>query len=367
MDNISTAYNRRNSRSIGIGGIFVGGDAPIAVQSMTNTPAHDITATTEQIKQLEAAGCDIVRAALPDRETLPLFGAAKGAGVKIPIVADIHFSYKLAIEAAYAGADKIRINPGNIGDADRVKQVAEACRINGIPIRVGVNSGSLEREMLEKYGSPTPEALAESALNQAKQLERFDFNNIVIAIKSSDVRTMVATNRLLSQMCDYPLHLGVTEAGGGESGLIKNSAGIGALLCGGIGDTIRLSLSDAPISEVRAGRKLLKALGLDERPGVDIISCPTCGRTRIDIIALSRELEQRCAEMKLSRKIKVAVMGCAVNGPGEAREADIGIAGGDGEALLFRRGEIIRKLPENGVIECLIKEIEEYDNGQELP
>lgn len=353
-------YNdyRRKSRKIKIGSLCIGGDAPIAVQSMTNTPSGDYDATLNQMRELEKAGCDIVRMAVPDMEAVSVLSRLKESGIGIPIVADIHFNYRLAVESVYAGADKIRINPGNIGGDERIRAVVDACSKKDIPIRVGVNSGSLAKDILAKYGSPTPEALAESAMNNVRLLERFDFDNIVVAIKSSCVQYMVRANEIIADKCDYPIHLGVTEAGTAHMGLIKSCAGIGGMLCRGIGDTIRISLTASPVQEIKEGKALLKALGISEKPSVQVISCPTCGRTKIDIIGLAKELEDRLEDFEaVDSPITVAVMGCAVNGPGEAREADIGIAGGNGEALLFKRGEIIRKVPENAVIDTLIEEI----------
>ena len=277
------------------------------------------------------------------------------SAVKIPVVADIHFDYRLALASADAGADKIRINPGNIGDMDRVKQVADKCRSKNIPIRIGVNSGSLEKELLLKYGSPTPEALVESALNHARLLERFDFENIVISIKSSDVRRMIKSYRLASEKCNYPLHLGVTEAGTERMGLIKSAVGIGSLLCDGIGETIRVSLTDDPIKEIEAAKDILKCIG--KRKGVQFVSCPTCGRTKINLVKVANEVEK--AVKNIDKDIKVAVMGCVVNGPGEAREADIGIAGGDGCAVIFKKGEVLRKIKEEDIVSELLKEISE--------
>ena len=340
------------SRKIAVGNKYIGGGSPITVQSMLNRRSDDFDGNVAQAVELERAGCDIIRVAVPDMSTVKLIERLKEA-VGVPIVADIHFDWRLAMESASAGADKIRINPGNIGSDDRIKAVADCCREKGVPIRVGVNSGSLERELLVKYGSPTPEALAESALRSIATLRRFDFEDIVVAIKSSDVRTMVKACRLLSQQTDCPLHLGVTEAGGAEMGMIKSAAGIGALLLDGIGDTIRVSLTAEPVLEVKAGIDILKALGL--RRGATIVSCPTCGRTRIGLIPLAKRVEEAIADIKAP--IKVAVMGCAVNGPGEAREADIGIAGGDGCAVLFKKGEIVRKAPEEEIFGILMAEI----------
>lgn len=354
-------YNeyRRASRKIKVGGIYVGGDAPIPVQSMTNTKSDDFDSTYAQIKALEMAGCDIVRMAVPDMESVKTVARLKESDISIPLVADIHFDYRLAVECAAAGIDKIRINPGNIGGDDRIKAVVDACRVRDIPIRIGVNSGSLHKKLLAKYGAPTPEALAESAMENVKLLEKFDFNNIIIAIKSSRPMNMIRANRILAASCDYPIHLGVTEAGTLHTGMIKSSVGIGSLLCDGIGDTIRVTLTDDPLVEVREGKALLSALGLNDGKCINIISCPTCGRTNIDIIGLSKKLESLVAEGAISseKPITVAVMGCVVNGPGESREADIGIAGGNGEGLLFRHGEIIRRVAEGDIIDALRDEI----------
>lgn len=329
----------------------------IYVQSMLNTPSYDIEASVRQAKRLEEAGCDIIRAAIPDEKALELIPAIKKE-VSVPLVADIHFDYRLALKSAELGIDKIRINPGNIGGQDRVKAVAEICRQKNIPIRIGVNSGSLEREILAKYGAPTAEALVESALGHAALLEQCDFDDIVISIKSSDVKTMIDAYRLLAQKCEYPLHLGVTEAGTARMGLIKSAVGIGSLLCDGIGETIRVSLTADPVEEVYAAKDILKAVG--KGSGVKLVSCPTCGRTRIDLISLAQKVE--AAIKDIDKDITVAVMGCVVNGPGEAREADIGIAGGDGCAVLFKKGEVIRKIPEDKILEELIAEIKAVEN-----
>ena len=332
----------------------IGGGAPVTVQSMLNIPASDIEGSVRQAKELEAAGCQIIRAAVPDMEAVKLIAALKEA-VSVPIVADIHFNYKLALESVAAGVAKIRINPGNIGDDSRVKAVADACRAKNIPIRIGVNSGSLEKHILEKYGHPTAQALCDSALYHASLLEKFDFDDIVLSMKSSDVNTMVQAYRLAAQRCDYPLHLGVTEAGTRRMGIIKSAVGIGALLVDGIGDTIRVSLTDNPVEEVYAAKDILKSLGMGEK-GVRFVSCPTCGRTKIDLIGLANQVETMVQAYPLN--IKVAVMGCAVNGPGEAREADLGIAGGIGEGLLMRHGEIIRKMPEGELLDALRQELD---------
>jgi (E)-4-hydroxy-3-methylbut-2-enyl-diphosphate synthase len=349
-----TSSAKRKSRTVFAGSLPIGGESKISVQSMLNVPAEDIEGSVKQAVALEQAGCDIIRAAIPNMEAVKLIPAIKNV-VKIPLVADIHFDYRLALESVAAGIDKIRINPGNIGSDDRVKAVADACRLHHIPIRIGVNSGSLEKEILAKYGSPTPQALCESALYHASLLERFDFNDIVLSIKSSSVDTMIEAYELAAQQCDYPLHLGVTEAGTERMGLIKSAIGIGSLLQRGIGDTIRVSLTADPVKEVAAGFDILKALGFYKQ-GVQLVSCPTCGRTKIDLIKIANEVEQRLASCK--KPLTVAVMGCAVNGPGEAREADIGIAGGDGVGLLFKKGQIIRKMPENELIDALMDEID---------
>lgn len=352
-------YNeyRRKTKKIAVGKLHIGGDSPIAVQSMTNVSSSDYDALYSQMRALEDAGCDIIRMTVPDDDAVRNLYKLKCSDINMPIVADIHFSYRLAIESVNAGADKIRINPGNIGGEDRVKAVIDACSPRNIPIRIGVNGGSLEKELLQKYGSPTSEALYESAMSHIKILEKYDFSNIIVAIKSSDVRSMVGAVRLIADRCDYPIHLGVTEAGTEKYGIIKSSAGIGGLLCDGIGDTIRVSLTDDPVKEVKQGRAILRALGIDNGNYINIVSCPTCGRTKIDLIALASELEILLEDVKVNRPITVAVMGCAVNGPGEAREADIGIAGGVGEALLFKHGEIIKKIPEDQVIRVLLDEI----------
>lgn len=336
------------------GNVEIGAGAPVSVQSMLNTPAHDIKSSVEQAKRLAEAGCDIIRAAVPDKEAVALIPALKEA-VSVPIVADIHFDYKLALECVAAGVDKIRINPGNIGSDDRVKAVADACRIKGVPIRIGVNSGSLEKSILAKYGHPTAEALCDSALYHASLLEKFDFTDIVLSMKSSSVPTTVKAYELASQRCDYPLHLGVTEAGTEYSGIIKSAAGVGSLLLHGIGDTIRISLTADPVREVIAGIELLKSIGI-RQGGVRFVSCPTCGRTKIDLIGLANNVQSRLATV--NKDITVAIMGCAVNGPGEAREADIGVAGGDGCGLIFSKGEILYKVPEDNIVDALISEIE---------
>ncbi len=349
---------RRATRTVRVGGVDIGGGAPISVQSMTNTDTHNIDATYDQVMRLSQAGCDIVRITAPDLESVRTFEALRSRGVSVPLVADVHFSHKIAIALAESGVDKIRINPGNIGDDKKVFEVVEACRRNAVPIRIGVNSGSLEKSILEKHGAPTGAALAESALYHARLLEKFEFYNIILSVKASGVPEMIEANRILAKSCDYPLHLGVTEAGGGDMALVKSSVGIGALLSEGIGDTVRVSLTDDPVSEVYAARSILSALRLYENPGMDIISCPTCGRTKINLISLHREFTERVRREGLdSLPVKVALMGCIVNGPGEARECDIGIAGGSGEGILFKRGEIVKKLPEDKLIDALIEEL----------
>ena len=336
------------------GNVKIGGGAEVSVQSMLNIPSTDIMGSVKQAVELEKAGCQIIRAAIPNMNAVKLIPALKQA-VKAPIVADIHFDYKLAIEACAAGVDKIRINPGNIGSNDKVKAVANACRAKNIPIRIGVNSGSLEKEILAKYGHPTPQALCDSALYHASLLEKYDFNDIVLSMKSSNVSTMVKAYELASQQCKYPLHLGVTEAGTERMGIIKSSAGIGSLLMHGIGDTIRVSLTADPVKEVYAAYDILKALDI-KKGGIQFVSCPTCGRTRINLVKIAGEAENRLKNCK--KNIKVAVMGCVVNGPGEAREADIGIAGGNGCGIVFKKGEILYKVSEDKLVDALVEEVE---------
>lgn len=345
---------RRKTENFSIGKIKIGSDNPVTVQSMVSVPSTDISGTVEQVRRLKEVGCDIVRIAVPDMESVQLVDAIKSE-VDIPLVADIHFDYKLALACADAGIDKIRINPGNIGDESRVKEVANACANKGICIRIGVNSGSLEKNILKKYGSPTAEAIVESALYHASLLEKFDFNNIVLSLKSSNAEIAYKAYSLVAEKSRYPLHLGVTEAGTRYNGIIKSSAVLGGLLLNGIGDTIRISLTDDPVEEVKAGIVLLKSLGL-RNEGPTIVSCPTCGRTRINLIKIADEVERRLVGCK--KNIKVAVMGCVVNGPGEAREADIGIAGGEGCGVLIKKGEIIKKVGEDKLVDTLIEEIE---------
>ena len=342
----------RQVKMVKVGKCVLGGGR-IYIQSMLNKRSDDIEGSVKQAVELEKAGCEIVRAAIPDMDAVKLIPAIKEK-INIPLVADIHFDYRLALAAADAGIDKIRINPGNIGDMDRVKQVAVTCKNKGIPIRIGVNSGSLEKSILEKYGSPTPEALVESALYHVSLLEKFDFDDIVISIKSSNVKNMLDSYRLAAQRCSYPLHLGVTEAGTERMGIIKSAVGIGSLLCDGIGETIRVSLTADPVKEIYAARDILKAIGMGR--GVEIVSCPTCGRTRIDLVKAATMVEE--AVKDIHKDIKVAVMGCIVNGPGEAREADIGIAGGDKCAVLFKKDGTSRKIAEEDIVPELLKEIE---------
>ena len=348
------SFKRRKTREINIGGVKIGGDNPIAIQSMCNTDTRDVKATVDQIKRLEKAGCEIIRVAVPDMEAAECIRDIKKS-IDLPLVADIHFDYRLALRCMENGIDKIRINPGNIGSADRVKQVADMAKRNGIPIRIGVNSGSLEKNLVEKYGGVTPQGLVESALGHIKLLEENDFYDIAVSIKASNVPFSVEVYELLSDTVDYPLHVGITEAGTVWGGTVKSAVGIGAILSRGIGDTIRVSLTGDPVEEIYAAKEILKSLEL-RKFGVEFISCPTCGRTSIDLIKIANEVEERVRN--IDKNIKVAVMGCAVNGPGEAREADIGIAGGHGEGLIFKKGQILRKVPEDRLVEELLKEIE---------
>ena len=345
----------RNSRQINIGGIRVGGGAPVTVQSMTKTDTRDVPATVAQIKSLEKAGCDIVRLAVPDMDAALALGKIKKQ-TKIPIVSDIHFDYRLALEAVRQGVDGMRINPGNIGAKYRIKAVVDAVKERGIPIRIGVNSGSLEKDILKKHGSPTPEALAESALRHVSILEDLDFRDIKISVKSTDVKKMIAAYRILAELTDYPLHLGVTEAGTYEMGTIKSSIGIGTLLAEGIGDTIRVSLTGDPAQEIDVGIKILKSLGI-RRNGIELISCPGCGRLEIDLMKLVKDVEDRIAGLELPRPIKIAILGCVVNGPGEASEADIGIAGGRGKGMLYKDGKLVRSFKEGQIVDELVKEL----------
>ena len=342
------------TRQINVGGVPIGGGAPVTIQSMTNTSTQDVAATVAQIERLAAAGCEIVRVAVPDMEAARAVGKIK-ENSPIPVVVDIHFDYKLALEAIAAGADKVRINPGNIGGEDRVKAVAEACRQRGIPIRVGVNGGSLEKPILAKYGKICPEAMVESAFGHIRLLNKFDFDDICVSLKSSSVPVTMKAYQLMGEASDYPLHIGVTEAGTARMGTLKSAVGIGGLLALGVGDTVRVSLSADPVEEIYAAREILKAAGV-RKEGPELVSCPTCGRTKIDLIALANEVEERLKTV--DKPITVAVMGCAVNGPGEARSADCGIAGGIGEGLLFQKGEIVKKVPQDRLVDELFQLIE---------
>lgn len=347
---------RDGTRKIRIGNRVIGGGEPVLVQSMTNTKTEDVRATVEQILELEREGCEIVRAAVPTMEAARAFSEIKRE-IHIPLVADVHFDYRLAVAAIENGADKIRINPGNIGDDSRLKAVVDAARVREVPIRVGVNSGSLEKGLIEKYGGVTAEGLVESALLKTRRIEELGYENLVISIKSSDVRMCIRAHELIAERTDYPLHVGITEAGTVYAGNIKSAVGLGCILYQGIGDTIRVSLTGSPVEEVRSARLILKTLGL-RKGGAEVVSCPTCGRTRIDLIGLAERVTELVKDYDLD--IKVAVMGCAVNGPGEAREADLGIAGGNGEGLVFRKGEVIRKVPEDGLLDALKEELERY-------
>ena len=342
------------SKQILVGGVPVGGGAPVTIQSMCNTRTDDVSATVAQILRLEEAGCEIIRVAVPDMAAAKAVGAIREQ-IHIPLVVDIHFDYKLALESVAAGADAVRINPGNIGDADRVKAVARACAEKKLPIRIGVNGGSLEKELLAKYGGPTPEALVESAFGHIRLLNRWDFDDICVSLKTSSVPGTIAAYRKMAAESDYPLHVGLTEAGTPRMGVLKSAVGIGGLLALGIGDTIRVSLSADPVEEVYAAQDILRAVGL-RKDAPELISCPTCGRTRIDLISLAHEVEERLRQVR--KPITVAVMGCVVNGPGEAREADVGIAGGDGVGLLFRKGEIVKKVPQEELVDELFRLID---------
>jgi len=345
---------RKQKRIVNIGGVKIGGDNPVAIQSMCNTDTRDVKATVNQIHELENAGCEIIRVAVPD-----IVAAKAVADIKkqihIPLVVDIHFDYRLALECMKNGADKVRINPGNIGDRDRVKQVVEMAKEREIPIRIGVNGGSLERELLQKYGGVTADALVESAMGHVAIIDELNFNNVVVSIKISDVPKMLCAYRKFNEISDIPLHIGVTESGTLKGGTVKSAVGIGALLAEGIGDTMRVSLTANPVEEIYAAYDIQKVLGM-RKTGAEIVSCPTCGRTQLDLISIANEVEKRAAN--IDKPIKIAVMGCAVNGPGEAREADIGIAGGKGEGLIFKKGEIIKKVPQDSLVDELMKEIE---------
>ena len=341
-------------REVNVGGVKIGGESPVSIQSMTNTDTRDVASTVEQIKRLQTAGCEIIRVAVPDMEAAEAVREIKKQ-IKIPLVCDIHFDYRLALECIKNGVDKVRINPGNIGDMDRVRQVVEACKERSIPIRIGVNGGSLEKDILAKYKKPTAEALCESALRHVEILDSLNFFDTVVSIKVSNVPTLIEAYRKFNSLNDIPLHIGVTEAGTENGGMVKSSVGLGTLLAEGIGNTMRVSLTADPVREIYAAKEILKALDL-RKQGAELVSCPTCGRTRIDMIPIATEMEKRLLDV--DKNIKVAVMGCAVNGPGEAREADIGVAGGVGEGLIFKKGEIIRKVPEDKIIEALMEEIE---------
>lgn len=345
---------RKQKRIVNIGGVKIGGDNPVAIQSMCNTDTRDVKATVNQIHELENAGCEIIRVAVPDMVAAKAVADIKKQ-IHIPLVVDIHFDYRLALECMKNGADKVRINPGNIGDHDRVKQVVEMAKEREIPIRIGVNGGSLERELLQKYGGVTADALVESAMGHVAILDELNFNNVVVSIKISDVPKMLCAYRKFNEISDIPLHIGVTESGTLKGGTVKSAVGIGALLAEGIGDTMRVSLTANPVEEIYAAYDIQKVLGM-RKTGAEIVSCPTCGRTQLDLISIANEVEKRAAN--IDKPIKIAVMGCAVNGPGEAREADIGIAGGKGEGLIFKKGEIIKKVPQDSLVDELMKEIE---------
>lgn len=347
-------FTNATTKKIKVGNTFLGGGSPVLIQSMLSCPSEDIEGNVEQAVRLQNAGCEIIRVSVPDKEAVRLVSAIKEK-ISVPLVADIHFDYRLALDSIAAGVDKVRINPGNIGGDENVKAVAKACNEKNIPIRIGVNSGSLEKEILKKYGSPTPEAMVESAEYHIALLNKFDFDNIVVSLKSSDTKRMYDAYSLLAERHNYPLHLGVTEAGFGEDAIVKSSAAIGGLLLRGIGDTLRISLTDDPVKEVEAAKKLLNAIDL-RNDGIRFVSCPTCGRTKINLIKLANEAKERFG--KIDKPITIAIMGCVVNGPGEAREADLGIAGGKGEAILFKKGEIIRKVKEEDLLDALGAEIE---------
>lgn len=352
----NTLIKRRPSRIIYVANVAIGGASPITIQSMTNTKTNDIKKTVAQIQQLEQAGCDIVRVAVPDQAAALAISGIKNR-IKIPLVADIHFNHELALMAIKSGADKIRINPGNIGGEEKIKQIIDLAAEKNIPIRIGVNSGSIEKELLEKYGQPCAEAMVESTLRHVRIFEKYNFFNLVIALKSSDVGMMIEANQKIAALINYPLHLGVTEAGTREMGLVKSAIGIGALLQQGIGDTIRVSLTAEPVEEIKAGINILKTLKLKHH-GVTIISCPTCGRLDYDLLGIVDQIETRTANIK--KPITVAIMGCVVNGPGEAREADLGIAGGKGKAVLFKKGKVVKTYPEKNIVEILMTEIEKF-------
>jgi (E)-4-hydroxy-3-methylbut-2-enyl-diphosphate synthase len=357
MDEVFTIH-RRHSLPIQVGPVTVGGGAPVSVQSMTNTPTQDIQATVAQIRRLEQAGCEIIRVAVPDQPAADAIKAIK-AGITIPLIADIHFDHRLAIRAARAGADGLRLNPGNIGGRDKVREVVRCAQDHGLPIRIGVNAGSLEKDLLDRYGGATPAAMVESALRHVALLEDLNFRMIKLSLKASDVGRTLAAYRLLAAHTDWPLHIGVTEAGSLYSGIVKSALGIGMLLAEGIGDTLRVSLTRDPVEEVRVGYEILKALNIRQR-GPDVIACPTCGRTEIDLFDILEKVEARLHGIKTP--LKVAIMGCVVNGPGEAREADVGIAGGRGVGILFKKGRVIRKVPESELVDALMQEIDHLEN-----
>lgn len=348
---------KRRSRCVYIGRVPVGGGHPVTLQSMTTTKTQDAEATVEQIKKLEEAGCDIIRVAVPDMKAASVLGKIKER-ISIPLVADIHFDYRLAIRAIDEGVDALRINPGNIGNRDRIERVVKKAKKRGVPIRIGVNSGSLEEDILKKHGHPTFAAMVESALRHVNILENLGFKDIIISLKASDVNTTVRAYREISHKVDYPFHVGVTEAGTFLSGTVKSSIGIGSLLLDGIGDTIRVSLTADPLKEIEVGKEILKALGLYKKGGVQLISCPTCGRCNIDLIRIADEVRERVKD--LDKPLKIAVMGCAVNGPGEAREADIGIAGGEGKGVIFKKGKVVRTVSEDQLVKALLEEVESY-------
>lgn len=349
---------RQNTKKIRIGDVVIGGNHPVAIQSMTNTKTEDIKGTVEQIHRLEAAGCEIVRCTVPTLEAAEALREIK-KNIQIPLVADIHFDYRMAIAAMENGADKIRINPGNIGGEERLRAVVDKAKEREIPIRVGVNSGSLEKTLLEKYGAVTAEGIVESALDKVRMIEEMEYDNLVVSIKSSDVMMCVKAHELIAEQCPYPLHVGITEAGTVYSGNIKSSIGLGIILYEGIGNTIRVSLTGDPAEEIRSAKLILKTLGL-RKGGIEVVSCPTCGRTQIDLIGLANQVEKMVQEFPLD--LKVAVMGCVVNGPGEAREADIGIAGGKGEGLLIKKGEVVKKVKEEELLETLRRELQNWEN-----
>ena len=351
---------RKMTKKINVGNISIGGDAPISVQSMTCTKTADVQATVVQIHQLEDAGCEIVRVAIPDREAADALGRIKQE-IRIPLVADIHFDYRLALKALEMGVDKIRINPGNIGSRDRVEQVLSAAKERGIPIRIGVNAGSLEKELIQKFNGITADGLVESALKHVSICEEAGFDDIVVSIKASDVPLMIETNRLLSSRINYPLHLGVTEAGTPKHGILRSAVGIGTLLSEGIGDTIRVSLTGDPVEEIRVGFEILKSLHL-RKHGLTIISCPTCGRTQVNVVSIVEAIEKKLTDV--NKPLTLAIMGCAVNGPGEAKEADIGVACGKGDGLLFKKGEIVRKLKETEIVDVLVEEVEKWEDKE---